>query len=156
MLVVSKSLKLLLVGDETLLLPSWWWWQMSTKKNKSSSSVFRYPKLFLKGSQSVPNPGPKSRSQIQVPNPKSKVQRKGTGTGADTIILQATTTTHHLPITFPTWNVNLEMGKAHPWPSLTFLDHQWPSMTFYDLLSPSKTSILYYLLWLSAFCQDLV
>ena len=58
--------------------------------------------------------------QIQVPNLKSKVKRKGTGTGADTIILQATTTTTHPPhITFLTWNVNLVMGKDHPWPSLT-------------------------------------
>ena len=43
----------------------------------------------------VPKSSPKSRAQIQVQNPKYKVQRKGTGTGADTIILQATTTTTH-------------------------------------------------------------
>ena len=83
------------------------------------------------------------QSQIQVPNPKSKVQRKGNGTGADNIILQATTPPHPL-ITFLTWNVNLVMGKDHPWPSLTFHDLPWPSMTFYLLL------------WLNVYWQDLV
>ena len=102
---------------------------------------FENKKKKLSSPSPIPNPSPKSRSQIQVPNPKSKVQRKRNGTGADNIILQATTTTT-TPLTFLTWNVNLVMGKDHPWPSLTFFDLTWPSKFFYDLLRPPWPSMI--------------
>ena len=90
------------------------------------------------------NPSSKSKSKIQ--SPKEREWDWGwhynpTGHPPPTI--------NHPPLTFLTWNVNLVMGKDHPWPSLTFLDlpwpsltfHglHWPSMTFYDLLSHSNT-----------------
>ena len=98
---------------------------------------------LLSSPNPVPNPSHKSRSQIQVQIPKSKVQRKRNGTGADNIIQQATTQpTTHPPLTFLTWNVNLVMGKDHPWPSLTFFDLTWPSKFFYDLLRSPWPSMI--------------
>ena len=90
--------------------------------------------LKLSGPSSVPNPSLKS---------KIKVQRKGTEAGADTMILEATTSTTH---NFSNLGCQSSEGKRPsitfldlPWPSLIFHDLSWPSMTFYDLLWPFIT-----------------
>ena len=75
---------------------------------------------------------PKTKSKIQVQGLKFKKRDWDWGGHYDP-------TGHPPPITFLTWNVNLVMGKDHPWPSLTSLDLPWPPVTFHDLLWPSMT-----------------
>ena len=77
----------------------------------------------------------KPKSQIQSQSLKSKVQssEERDWDWADTIILQATTTTHN----FSNLKCQSHDWKRSSWPSLTFLDLPWHSMTFHDHQWPS-------------------
>ena len=86
---------------------------------------YLYCQAQIQSQIQVPKPGPKS----QIQSPEERDWDWGWHYNP----------TSHPHITFLTWNVNLVMGKDHPWPSLTFLDLPWPSMTFHDLLWPSMT-----------------
>ena len=91
----------------------------------------------------VPNPSPKSNIQSQ--------EEREWDWGWQYNLTGHQHHPTHPPITLLTRNVNLVMGKDHPWPSLTCLDLPWPSMTFYHLLYD-----FYDFLWLNVYCQDLV